>query len=74
LGNVDLSSFRSPNPQWKTPSFHPFVGTPGQIIEKLKPYLDLGVTSFIIKNERFPDTTSLRLLVEEVLPRLNALV
>jgi alkanesulfonate monooxygenase SsuD/methylene tetrahydromethanopterin reductase-like flavin-dependent oxidoreductase (luciferase family) len=74
VGNVDLSSFRSPNPQWKTPSAHPLVGTPGQIIEKLKPYIDLGVVSFLIKNERFPDTTSLRLLVEEVLPRLNALL
>jgi alkanesulfonate monooxygenase SsuD/methylene tetrahydromethanopterin reductase-like flavin-dependent oxidoreductase (luciferase family) len=74
VSNLDLSSFRSPNPQWKTPSAHPFVGTPGQIIEKLKPYIDLGVTSFLIKNERFPDTTSLRLLVEEILPRLNALV
>jgi alkanesulfonate monooxygenase SsuD/methylene tetrahydromethanopterin reductase-like flavin-dependent oxidoreductase (luciferase family) len=71
---VDLSSFRSPNPQWKTPAVHPFVGTPSQIIEKLKPYIDLGVVSFLLKNDRFPDTTSLRLLVEEVLPRLNALV
>ena len=74
VNDLDLSSFRSPNPQWKTPSAHPLVGTPGQILEKLKPYLDLGVRSFIVKNERFPDTNSLRLLVEEVLPRLDVLV
>ncbi len=74
VSNIDLSSFRSPNPQWKTPAVHPFVGTPSQIIEKLKPYIDLGVVTFLLKNDRFPATTSLRLLVEEVLPRLTALV
>lgn len=74
LSNVDLSAFRSPNPQWKTPSNQPLLGTPSQIVEKLKPYIDLGVVSFLVKNEGFPDTTSLRLLVEEVLPRLNALL
>lgn len=65
LASVDTSSIRSPNP---------LIGTPSQIVEQLKPFIDLGVVSFQLKNEGFPDTTSLRLLVEEVLPQVNALV
>lgn len=61
--SIDTSLVRSPNP---------FVGTPTQIIEQMKPFIDLGVDYFMLKPESFPDTTSLRLLVEEVFPRLNA--
>ncbi|GHO85967.1 hypothetical protein KSZ_39730 [Dictyobacter formicarum] len=61
--SIDTSLIRSPNP---------FVGTPTQIIEQMKPFIDLGVDYFMLKPESFPDTTSLRLLVEEVFPRLNA--
>jgi alkanesulfonate monooxygenase SsuD/methylene tetrahydromethanopterin reductase-like flavin-dependent oxidoreductase (luciferase family) len=63
MSSVDMSHIHSPNP---------LIGTPKQIIEKLKPFIDLGVVSFQLKNEGFPDTTTLRLLVEEVLPRMNA--
>lgn len=63
MRSVDLSHIRTPNP---------LVGTPKQIREKLKPFIDLGVVSFQLKNEGFPDITSLRLLVEEVLPKMNA--
>jgi len=64
---TDISSIykthaRSPNP---------LIGTPTQIIEKLKPFIDLGVVSFQLKDEGFPASTSLRLLVEEVLPKLH---
>jgi len=63
MSSVDISHIHSPNP---------LIGTPKQIREKLKPFIDLGVVSFQLKNEGFPDTTSLRLLVEEVLPRIHA--
>ena len=62
MSSVDTSHIHTPNP---------LIGTPTQILEKLKPFIDLGVVSFQLKNEGFPDTTSLRLLVEEVLPRMN---
>lgn len=58
----DMRQISSPNP---------LVGTPKQIVEQMKPFIDLGVDYFMLKNEGFPTTTSLRLLVEEVLPRLN---
>ncbi|GER91381.1 LLM class F420-dependent oxidoreductase [Dictyobacter vulcani] len=61
--SIDMKQVRSPNP---------FVGTPSQIIEQMKPFVDLGVDYFMLKNEGFPDSTSLRLLSEEVLPRLNS--
>ncbi|GCE31820.1 hypothetical protein KDA_73040 [Dictyobacter alpinus] len=61
--SIDRKQISSPNP---------FVGTPSQIIEQMKPFIDLGVDYFMLKNEGFPDSTSLRLLAEEVLPRLNA--
>jgi alkanesulfonate monooxygenase SsuD/methylene tetrahydromethanopterin reductase-like flavin-dependent oxidoreductase (luciferase family) len=63
MNSVDLSHIHSPNP---------LIGTPKQIIEQLKPFIDLGVVSFQLKNEGFPDTTSLHLLVEEVLPRIHS--
>lgn len=63
MSTVDMKQVRSPNP---------FVGTPAQIIEQMKPFIDLGVDYFMLKNEGFPDERSLRLLVEEVLPRLNS--
>lgn len=63
LSTVNMAQIRSPNP---------LVGTPRQIIEQMKPFIDLGVDYFILKNEGFPDPTCLQLLVEEVLPRLNA--
>lgn len=64
LASVDVSHIYSPNP---------LIGTPRQIIEQLKRYIDLGVEAFQLKNEGFPDPTTLRLLVEEVLPQVSAL-
>ncbi len=48
-----------------------FVGTPGQIIEQMKPFIDLGVSSFIVDCGGFPDLTTLELLINEVLPAFN---
>ncbi len=48
-----------------------FVGTPQQIIEQMRPFIDLGVDYFMLDCSGFPDLTTLELLVREVLPALN---
>ena len=49
-----------------------FVGTPQQLIEQMQPFIDLGVSSFMVDCGGFPNLTTLELLVNEVLPVLNA--
>jgi alkanesulfonate monooxygenase SsuD/methylene tetrahydromethanopterin reductase-like flavin-dependent oxidoreductase (luciferase family) len=49
-----------------------FVGAPQQLIEQMQPFIELGVDYFILDCSGFPDLTTLRLLVDEVLPALNA--
>jgi alkanesulfonate monooxygenase SsuD/methylene tetrahydromethanopterin reductase-like flavin-dependent oxidoreductase (luciferase family) len=49
-----------------------FVGTPQQLIEQMQPFIDLGVSSFMVDCGGFPNLTTLGLLVNEVLPVLNA--
>ena len=48
-----------------------FVGTPRQIIEQMRPFIDLGVTSFMVDCGGFPNLTTLELLINEVIPALN---
>ena len=48
-----------------------FVGTPRQIIEQMRPFIDLGISSFMLDCGGFPNLTTLELLVNEVLPALN---
>jgi alkanesulfonate monooxygenase SsuD/methylene tetrahydromethanopterin reductase-like flavin-dependent oxidoreductase (luciferase family) len=48
-----------------------FVGTPEQIIEQMRPFIDLGVSSFMIDCGGFPNLTTLELLINEVIPVLN---
>jgi alkanesulfonate monooxygenase SsuD/methylene tetrahydromethanopterin reductase-like flavin-dependent oxidoreductase (luciferase family) len=48
-----------------------FVGTPQQIIEQMQPFINLGVTSFMVDCGGFPDLTTLEMLIDEVLPGLN---
>lgn len=48
-----------------------FVGTPSQIIEQMRPFIEMGVTAFMVDCGGFPDLTTLHLLVEEVLPVIN---
>jgi len=45
-----------------------FVGTPQQIIEQMRPFIALGVDSFLLDCGGFPNLTTLELLVHEVLP------
>jgi alkanesulfonate monooxygenase SsuD/methylene tetrahydromethanopterin reductase-like flavin-dependent oxidoreductase (luciferase family) len=48
-----------------------FVGTPAQVIEQMRPFIDLGVDYFMLGSGGFPDLTTLETLVSEVLPTLN---
>lgn len=48
-----------------------FVGTPEQIVEQMRPFIDLGVDRFILDAAGFPALTGLELLMNEVLPALN---
>jgi alkanesulfonate monooxygenase SsuD/methylene tetrahydromethanopterin reductase-like flavin-dependent oxidoreductase (luciferase family) len=48
-----------------------FVGTPQIIIEQMQPFIEAGVTSFLLDCGGFPNLTTLELLIHEVLPALN---
>ncbi len=48
-----------------------FVGTPQQIVEQMRPFVDMGVDTFMLDCGGFPRLTTLEMLVNEVLPVLN---
>jgi alkanesulfonate monooxygenase SsuD/methylene tetrahydromethanopterin reductase-like flavin-dependent oxidoreductase (luciferase family) len=48
-----------------------FVGTPAQVIESMRRFVDLGVDYFMLSNGGFPDLTTIEMLVQEVIPALN---
>jgi alkanesulfonate monooxygenase SsuD/methylene tetrahydromethanopterin reductase-like flavin-dependent oxidoreductase (luciferase family) len=48
-----------------------FVGTPVQLVEQMRDFIDLGVDYFIVDCGGFPNLMTLELLVNEVLPALN---
>ncbi len=48
-----------------------FAGTPAQVIEQMRPFIELGVTYFMLSTGGFPDMTSLHTLVEEVIPAIQ---
>jgi alkanesulfonate monooxygenase SsuD/methylene tetrahydromethanopterin reductase-like flavin-dependent oxidoreductase (luciferase family) len=48
-----------------------FVGTPAQVIEQMRPFIDLGVDYFMLGCEGFPNLELLELLLDEVAPALN---
>ena len=47
------------------------VGTPEQVCEKIKTYLDLGCTGFVPWCSDYPDTETLRLFAEQVIPEFR---
>jgi hypothetical protein len=49
-----------------------FVGTPDQIVAQLRPFIALGVRHFKLDSVDFPLVRGLDLLINEVLPALNA--
>jgi alkanesulfonate monooxygenase SsuD/methylene tetrahydromethanopterin reductase-like flavin-dependent oxidoreductase (luciferase family) len=48
-----------------------FVGTPTQVVEQMRPFIDLGIDYFMLNWGGFPDFTTLEALAYEVLPALN---
>jgi alkanesulfonate monooxygenase SsuD/methylene tetrahydromethanopterin reductase-like flavin-dependent oxidoreductase (luciferase family) len=48
-----------------------FVGSPQQIVEQMRPFIELGVDYFMVDCSGFPRLTTLELLINEVLPVLN---
>lgn len=49
-----------------------FVGTPEQLVEQMRAFIELGVDYFMLDCSGFPNLTTLELLANEVLPALNA--
>jgi alkanesulfonate monooxygenase SsuD/methylene tetrahydromethanopterin reductase-like flavin-dependent oxidoreductase (luciferase family) len=48
-----------------------FVGTPKEIVEKMRPYLAAGVDLFMLQHYLLDDVEGLELLATEVMPRLG---
>jgi alkanesulfonate monooxygenase SsuD/methylene tetrahydromethanopterin reductase-like flavin-dependent oxidoreductase (luciferase family) len=48
-----------------------FVGTPVQVVEQMRAFIDLGVDYFMVDCGGFPNLTTLEMLVNEVIPALN---
>ena len=48
-----------------------FVGTPQQVIEQMQSFINLGVDSFMVDCGGFPNLTTLKMLINEVLPVLQ---
>jgi hypothetical protein len=48
-----------------------FVGTPQQLVEQMRPFIELGVDYFKLDCSGFPKLTTLGLLINEVLPAVN---
>jgi len=47
------------------------IGDPEQVVKKIKEYVDLGVTYFILRFLDFPSVEGAKLFFEEVVPRLT---
>jgi alkanesulfonate monooxygenase SsuD/methylene tetrahydromethanopterin reductase-like flavin-dependent oxidoreductase (luciferase family) len=52
--------------------YHSFIGTPAQVIQQMRPFVDLGIDYFMLQNDGFPNQTTLEMLIQEVLPALNS--
>lgn len=48
-----------------------FVGAPQQVVEQMRPFIDLGIDYFMLDCGGFPKLTTLEMLIHEVLPALN---
>ena len=58
----------------RSPFYEPdgmFCGTPDDVAEQLRPWIDAGVTHLQLRFADFPSTGSLRLFAREVIPRLS---
>jgi alkanesulfonate monooxygenase SsuD/methylene tetrahydromethanopterin reductase-like flavin-dependent oxidoreductase (luciferase family) len=48
-----------------------FAGTPAQVVAQMRPFIEAGMSYFMLDCGGFPDTTTLELLVKEVLPAVK---
>ena len=48
-----------------------FIGTPAQVIDQMRPFVELGVDYFMLDCGGFPRLTTVEMLVHEVLPALR---
>ncbi|MCY4525085.1 MAG: LLM class flavin-dependent oxidoreductase, partial [Anaerolineaceae bacterium] len=48
-----------------------FVGSPSQVIEQMQPFIELGVSRFILEILEFSDAEVIGILKEEILPALR---
>lgn len=51
---------------------HAIIGTPAQVAEQLREFVDLGVEYLIVRVLDFPNTAGIELFTREVMPRLTA--
>ena len=49
-----------------------FVGVPAQVIDQMRPFVELGVDYFMLDCGGFPRLTTVEVLIQEVLPALNS--
>jgi hypothetical protein len=47
------------------------IGTPQQLLQQMRPFIELGVDYFMLDCSGFPNLTTLEMLINEVLPALN---
>ncbi|MFO1536312.1 MAG: LLM class F420-dependent oxidoreductase [Actinomycetota bacterium] len=59
------SKFGEPFESWSAGNL---VGTPEQVVERIRTYVDLGCTYFVPWCSDYPDDTTLRLFAEQVMP------
>jgi alkanesulfonate monooxygenase SsuD/methylene tetrahydromethanopterin reductase-like flavin-dependent oxidoreductase (luciferase family) len=48
-----------------------FVGTPAQVVEQMREFVEMGVDYFMLRSGGFPDLTTLELLISEVMPEVR---
>lgn len=66
LGSKSL--WGEPLESWKAGNL---VGTPEQVAEKIQAYVDLGCTGFVPWCSDYPETTTLQLFAEKVMPEFR---
>ena len=62
------SFFGEPFDSWRAGNL---VGTPEQVAEKVQTYVDLGCSGFVPWCSDYPDTESMRLFAEQVIPNFR---
>ena len=57
--------------QWTTKNA--FVGTPGQVVEQMRPFVELGVDYFMLEVLGLPKSDVIRMVTKDVLPAVRSL-